>query len=364
MTTPRYTVRRIGWFQPPFGDPYTRRLPTAEPVESFGTFDAADEHRHILESAARESENPFRFGGASVFFQSSLDGPRLHDWLMDAGIDPPASELRHADWRDWWNAFAHMWRGDQLAHAWAAFDKVRFFDVSEAAPGAAHLLLAIGWEPESTVTLSAAPEGGRVVAAYRTLARAQTELTTRNRAVAIGRNYRGAQYFRYDRRAGYDSTERTVWIAQGTFFEIVAVPSDVPPMAGLGYLVQRRTVLAPQRYPAWRRRSEPDARVPVALFADRATAVGCRDRLLSEARLGINPFAFAEPHTGAATDDGREVLGRLKPPLPVPDSDRRTDWLEWFDLCQDEMSDEQRTAAWDACDQPLFEVIRVEVGDD
>jgi hypothetical protein len=99
MSTCRYTVRKLAWYQPPHGDPYTRRLPSADAVATLDTFDAADDRRRALEDEGRRGENPFRFGGGSIHFQSSLDGPRLHDWLMDAGIDPPASELRHADWR-------------------------------------------------------------------------------------------------------------------------------------------------------------------------------------------------------------------------------------------------------------------------
>ena len=45
MSTSRYTVRRVGWFQPPHGDPYTRRLPGAEAVAGFDTFDDAEEFR-------------------------------------------------------------------------------------------------------------------------------------------------------------------------------------------------------------------------------------------------------------------------------------------------------------------------------
>jgi hypothetical protein len=159
MSPSRYDVRKLGWYQPPHGDPYTRRLPASEPVAAFDTFDAADERRRALEAEARAGENPFRFGGASVFFQSSLDGPRLHDWLMDGGIDPPGSELRHSDWRAWWDAFAHTWSADQLAHAWGAFDKVRFFEVADAVPGGGlHLIQEIrfvdreSWFPIETFT--------------------------------------------------------------------------------------------------------------------------------------------------------------------------------------------------------------------
>src|SRR5258708_5396653 len=143
MNTSHYTVRRLGWYQPPHGDPYTRRIPAATPVATFDTFDEAEMHRRALEAEVREGENPFRFGGASIFFQSSLDGPRLHDWLMDEAIDPPDSELRHSDWRAWWYAFAHTWSEHQLAHAWAAFDKVRFFDVAEAAPRTSYVAVEI-----------------------------------------------------------------------------------------------------------------------------------------------------------------------------------------------------------------------------
>src|SRR4051812_3802588 len=177
MGTSKYTVRKLGWYQPPHGDPYTRRLPTAESVATFDTFDEAEEHRRALEAGARAGENPFRFGGCSVFFQSSLDGPRLHDWLMDAGIEPPVSELRHGDWRAWWDAFAHTWSEEQLAHAWAAFDKVRFFEVVEEPANAAHAVVEIawGWLERDWNAASAAPEGGALVGVYRRAAPAEAE---------------------------------------------------------------------------------------------------------------------------------------------------------------------------------------------
>ena len=363
MSSSRYTVRRLGWYQPPHGDAYTRWLPGAEPVAAFDTFDDAEMYRRELEAAARPGENPFRFGGASVFFQSSLDGPRLHDWLMDAGIDPPASELRHADWRAWWSAFAHTWSADQLAHAWAGLDKVRFFDVA-AASGAAHLLVLIGWGRSAPGTLTASVEGGRVEGAYRSAARAEAERTARDRALTGGYDYRGARYFDYEHRAGYDPLDQNVTLARATFFEVLAVPSDVPRFAGGGHLVQRRSVLAPAQNYGWHRRSPADARVPVALFATRAAAVEALGALAADAQRAANPFAFVEPGEGVATNPARADLARLRLPLPVPATDRRAEWLEWYDLCQDELSDDQRAAVWNLCDRPLFEVRRVEVSDE
>ena len=368
MSTSRYTVRRIGWYQPPHGDPYTRRVPTAEPVAAFDPFDDAEAHRRELEAAARDGENPFRFGGASVFFQSSLDGPRLHDWLMDAGIDPPASELRHSDWRAWWDAFAHTWSGEQLAHAWAAFDKVRFFEVAETEPSGGHVVVEIVWgrlELEWNA-LIAGTEGGRLIRVFRRSQAAEVARARRNRARAHGP---GA--YRYDRRSGYDGDTRPRPARSATFFEAIAVPSDVPPFAGVGYLVQRRAI-ADSAADGWRDRPSSAARVPVALFAKRHAAEERRDRLSAEGQSALNPFVFLEDDPEAyfarAEDPeayfAREEFEQLGLPLPLPTRNRRQEWVEWWDLCQDEVTDEQRAAVWELCDRPLFEVLRVEVSDE
>ncbi|MBP3960203.1 hypothetical protein J8F10_33670 [Gemmata sp. G18] len=365
MSVSRYNVRQLGWYQPPHGDPYTRRAPAATPVASFDTFDDAEMHRRGRESAAREAENPFRFGGCSVFFQSSLDGPRLHDWLMDAGIDPPVSELRHDDWRAWWEAFAHTWSAEQLAHAWAAFDKVRFFDVVEEPPKVAHIVIEIAWGVinRDWNAMTAGTEGGQVIGVYGRARTAEVVLSRQRRTGNDGR----ARY-RYGRRAGYPNGMNESLLAHNaTFFETVAVPSNVPPFAGVGFLVQRRAVIDTFVGTAWRDRPSTSARVPIALFAARAEAVEHRDRLAAECRLQLNPFVFADPARSATTDTMREELAALDLPLPIPVGDRRrnwTDWAEWWDLCQDEVTDEQREAVWGACDQPLFEVIRVEVSDE
>ncbi|VTR97462.1 unnamed protein product [Gemmata massiliana] len=362
MSAPRYTVRQLGWYQAPHGDPYTRRMPTTAPVASFNTFDEAETHRRGCESAARESENPFRFGGRSVFFQSSLDGPRLHDWLMDAGIEPPVSELRHDDWRAWWEAFAHTWSADQLAHAWAAFDKVRFFDVVEEPSKVAHVVIEIAWGVinRDWNAMTAGTEGGRVIGVYE---HARTAEAVRGRQRRTGND--GRARYRYGRRAGYpNGMNESVLAHRATFFETVAVPSDVPPFTGVGFLVQRRAVIDTFVGTSWRDRPPPSTRVPIALFAARVDAIGYRDQLAAECRLQLNPFVFADPTWSTTTDTMRAGLEALDPPLPVPTGDRRrnwTDWAEWWDLCQDEASDEQREAVWKACDQPLFEVIRVEV---
>jgi hypothetical protein len=345
MGNPRYAVRKVGWHQPPHGDPYTRRVPAADPVASFDTFDGAESHRRQLEAEARAGENPFRFGGASVFFQSSLDGPRLHDWLMDEAIEPPASELRHSDWRAWWDAFAHTWTPHQLAHAWAAFDKVRFFKAAEEAPFTAHVTVEVLRE-----RYERAPHAG----------------VTRVRPVAVSRKVTAVV-------RSLPSLPRR-WV--GGTFEVVPVPSDVPPFAGVGYLVQSRVAVNPTHLGE---RDEPprDARVPLALFATREAAADHLARLAAEAMRTANPFVFLTDT--ARVFELRDELVRVGMPLPLPDRARRLGWLtlraerlvnlraewaEWYDLCQDDATDEQRAGVWELCDEPLFEAVRVEVSDD
>ena len=380
MDTSRYTVRRLGWFQPPHGDPYTRRLPTAEPVASFDTFDEANAHRWALETESRAGENPFRFGGASMFFQSSLDGPRLHDWLMDAGIDPPASELRHHDWRAWWDAFAHTWSADQLAHAWAAFDKVQFFDVTEDDPGEPlHLIQEVryvdrsSWFPAETfdgtyviepefgwaLSAEADPEGGFPLRAYRSARRVSAVCEEMNRNPQRRPEY--LAQFRWLR-----TTARRPGFGRAWPFETVSVPGDVPTRSGIAYLVQRRAFGTSGHVCHGRHGRDTGSRVPVRLFADGAAAVAYRDELIASATGVMNPFqVYTPPMTGLTEETFPTAVAALSAPLPWPTGFRLDEWREWWDLCQDETTDDQRAAAWALfAGQPLFEVCRVEVTDE
>jgi hypothetical protein len=376
MSNSSYTVRKLGWYQPPYGDPYTRRLPTAEAVATFDTFDEAEAHRRALEAEAREGENPFRFGGGAVFFQSSLDGPRLHDWLMDGGIEPPASELHHSDWRAWWDAFAHIWSADQLAHAWAGLDKVRFFEVVEEEPGESlHLIQEIryvdreSWFPVETFTGAmdvelapwrrptgeADPEGGFPLRAYRTPRRAG--------AVCEQMNTDPRRRAEYLTEFGLLQTTRRRTAGRAGLFETLSVPGDVPQHAGTAFLVQRRAFGASGHVCHGRNGSDTGSRVPVRVFADRTAANAHRDELMAATVEALNPFqVYTPPMSGLMESDFLAAIEQLAPPLPWPTGFALAQWREWWDLCQDEATAAQRAAAWALfADRPLFEVLRVEV---
>jgi hypothetical protein len=81
---------------------------------------------------------------------TSLDEPRLRDWLMDAGLtppEPPAPRLPtvldavlhwfrpaapdHSYWEAWWDDQSPRWTDSQRQHVWQALDRVPRFAVVE-----------------------------------------------------------------------------------------------------------------------------------------------------------------------------------------------------------------------------------------
>ncbi|MFO0825996.1 MAG: hypothetical protein U0792_23235 [Gemmataceae bacterium] len=358
----RYVVRRLGWHQAPHGDPYTRRLPTAEAVARFDNFDDAEYHRRALEAEARADENPFRFGGAALHFQSSLDIPRLHDWLLDIGIDPPVEQLRHNDWRVWWDAFSHTWNEEQLHHAWQGLNKVQFFDVvEEPNEPPLHMVTEIGFIERQTLVqvAEAEREGGRLHGLYRSERTARTQCDRLN----IARQDATNQWLRfgYGFRRGYSEERRRG--REVVYFELAEVPGNVPRHSGVAFLVLRRAFDMNGFVCHTEDSRDTGSRVPLRAFYDRDMAVEHRDELLAAAHAVMNPFQVYPPVlAGLGERQFVDAVEALQPPLPWPNSFRPGPWCEWWDLCQDEATPEQRAAAWELFDaHPLFEVLTVEV---
>ncbi len=361
----QFTVRRLGWHQAPHGDHYTRRLPTTVEVTRFDTFDDAEHYRRKLEHQARVNENPFRFGGAALYFQSSLDVPRLHDWLLDTGIDPPVEQLRHHDWRVWWDAFAHTWNEEQVHHAWHGLDKVRFYNVvEEPRTPPPRVVMEIGFVEMDYNNRNAEREGGRPEGLFRSDRAAKVSCARLNNA------RREATFdwwqFRYRQRLGYAGNDIATAGREAIFYEVLEVPGELPAHAGSGYLVQRRA-FDPNGFVCHDHHGrDTRSRVPVRVFADRASAEAHRDELMASAQAVMNPFQVFPPlMTGLREAELAEAVESLHPPLPWPISDRPALWREWWDLCHDEITSNQRAAAWDLfSDHLLFEVLTVDVGAD
>jgi hypothetical protein len=364
----RFTVRRLGWHQNPHGDHYTRRLPTAQPVATFDNFDDAEYHRRARESEARAGENPFRFGGETLYFQSCLDAPRLHDWLLDMGIDPPTTQLRHRDWREWWDAFAHTWSEEQLAHAWQGLDKVRFFDVEQVSGSEPlHAIMEVRFVNRDYRSLKADREGGRVVRVYRRPRVAKSECDRLNRIRQQAREYQGHYYVEHRTRVGYENDrEEYRRVEDSVFYELTELRGIVPVHAGLGYLVQRCAFDANGWVCMDGGFRDTGSRVPLLIFATRAEAETYRDALTVEVQQIVNPFqSLPILRTRLTRQVVRECLQALGVSLPLPPyTHANAEWREWWDLCQDEMTPEQRNTAWELFEYPLFEVRSVEMNDE
>ena len=160
----RYVVSRLRWRRN-FWNGY-RRSPGEVTLVSFATSDAADADRWARERRAREWVNPFECGEA-VHHWTSLDEPRLRDWLMDRGIDPPAPGADgKTAWAKWW-AKNHKRLGDEKrAAVWEVLDRVRFYTfAARPVRPVVYAVVKIDWEYNDQWQVSY--DHGEVQTAYR-----------------------------------------------------------------------------------------------------------------------------------------------------------------------------------------------------
>src|SRR4051794_30418309 len=102
-----FLVRRLRWYE---HDPVTKlhhRLPGERPVAWFADREDAEDGLGRRERGPRQGVNPFRYGGSALGYQMSFDPPRFHDWLLDAGLEPPGPDAcGPRDWVGWWERTA------------------------------------------------------------------------------------------------------------------------------------------------------------------------------------------------------------------------------------------------------------------
>jgi hypothetical protein len=223
-TKPSFAVRRLAWDKPEHERDYYRVLPKATSVAVFATFPEADEDRARRETEARSGVNPFRYGGAALFYQTSFDAPRLHDWLLDGRIEPPSNPTGHLSWARWWEASVAAWGPDPLAHVWQALDKVRFFEVVVQFPvSKVYVVSEINWTWNDEPHLDADTEGGKAVRAFRNRELALAECDRLNDERRQQSEYQG--YFTFDYRyregKGPSGDGPRLDIRAAVFFEVV-----------------------------------------------------------------------------------------------------------------------------------------------
>lgn len=222
----RFAVYRTHWTQ---DDQFLRRSPRADRVADFPTLLAAAADRGRREADARAAAgNPFRHGGPSLFYQTSLPGPVLYDWVLDRGIDPPAAgpDAPHAAWVEWWDGFGHHLTPDQQAGVWEALDKLRFFDVREVSSAKLYVVVEINWTWNDQPYLDADSEGGTAVAAYRDRTKAEARCAALNAERRGERDHQGYTYFSNE---GRDAEWSVLPITEATFFEVVEIDQGASP---------------------------------------------------------------------------------------------------------------------------------------
>lgn len=178
MPETRFVLKRLNWAE--HYDGGLSRRPGARDVASFATFDEADAERARREVAARALVNPFACG-TTLFDRTHLDEPRLRDWLMDHGVEPPAPKKDGAtDWAGWWKKHHKGLSDDKRAAVWAALDKVRFFAVAEEeVRPVGYAVVMVNWEYNDE-NYDAKPDQCEVITVYRTRARAEAECESQN----------------------------------------------------------------------------------------------------------------------------------------------------------------------------------------
>lgn len=174
----RFVLKRLKWVERYSGG--WSRQPGEVAVASFATLEEAEAERAKREAEMREKVNPFECGGA-VHYWTHLDEPRLRDWLLDRGIEPPAPKKDGTtNWAAWWKRARKKLPADEVAAVWEALDKVRYFAVrQEPARPVGYAVMAINWEYNDEF-YDASPEGGQLEKVYRSRERAEAECARLN----------------------------------------------------------------------------------------------------------------------------------------------------------------------------------------
>jgi hypothetical protein len=183
---PVYTVERLVWRAVRYLDEKFEtdwegfvQLPGARRLRSFDTAEEADAFCKEQEAAIRAKVNPFACGGPALHYQSRFDDGRLRDWLLDAGLEPPAPGAWYdtpgttSHWRAWYDEAAPRMTPAQLDALWQALDRVRFYRVTERPPAkTAYVVTRREWDYNDNWYYTTSADG-RSIEAYSTYEKAE-----------------------------------------------------------------------------------------------------------------------------------------------------------------------------------------------
>jgi hypothetical protein len=285
--------------------------PGAE-VAGFESFDAAEADRTLREAAVRLKMNPFECGPLPAV--TTLPDPILRDFLMDAGVEPPAAGV---PWADWWTATRATMSDEHQVRVWRAADKVRFFEVTEEPDGPqVHVVVDVTWEERAGVHV-AEWDGGELIRACRSLKRAgeiARGRATQRRITLAGQHAVDAAPFA-DCRPSHvpdpfaPGSTHLLRLPRASFSEVVSIPFEDTddPRAISG---DRVSVVVRHDHAAGQfgfRTTSGDAGVPVGAFTDWEVARGEAREREREARSWFNPFRISATFAGQMSEESREL---------------------------------------------------------
>lgn len=368
-----FRVRRARWLRA--GDGWLR-LPGETVVATHPTAAAAEADRVRREATARRVVQPFRCG-TGLWSRTSLDADRLHDWFLDAGVEPPADR----DWAAWWDAHEAGLSDAAWSRLWAGLDRLRFFDVvAEPALPVVHVVLEIRWyEDEYEGVVTAEPEGGTPTEAHRTarLARLEADEWHQSRRTARWRTLSEPSWGSFDRGGRVrqaadpfdpatptrDEDVRRVSGDAVRFFDV----AEVPVVGGTGTRGRRSRLHIVTRL-GWGeaegrfRRDYQDGGTPMMAFHDRAEARDFAEEEDQRVRRVLSPFAFAsggmvgEVSALAEREFIDSVVALGLPPPPEGRYHVR-DWQAWWDAGASDWSASARDGVWGLCHRLAFHAV-------
>lgn len=381
MPDPVFTLERFNWR--PCGPGWVRR-PGSVVIQTFADRPEADAAQREAEWDLRRRVNPFRLGGPVVSYQTRFGPDRLHDWLLDAGLDPPTGPSATV-WADWWDRHHAHFTDHQRAIAWEALDQARLFRVVERpGPGVVHVIGTVRAERDPVAGgYDVQPVGVRVDSVVGTAEAAESECRRRQeeRLEVLEPMYRNFYRFSHWRAVDRDPFDRRA----SDPHEEVAFPSDFGSRDGFAefrevlyhaarlprpgerlYVVQELAwrLLDPDE-PEWRWFPAETAHVgrPVAVLADHEGAKVWARRLDREAHGLPSPFRFGPPEEWSS-HDLRTVYGVLSKFAHIGFtglwSDYRAapgDWARWWDDLLPRLTDADLETAWALFDRLRFHVV-------
>lgn len=233
-----HVVQRLNWVR---GDDYSNtthyfRLPGVVRIQSFDSEQEAEAERDRLEEFARRAVNPFLCGGVHLRHQTSFDADRLHDWLLDADIQPPAVVEGQRDWPAWWSTVEGRLIDDQWRHLWKALDRLNFYEaIARPRRPVVYVLGQIGWRYNDE-GFDPAPEGSKPLRVFRSRERAVAECEDENDmardALDItedGRTDENGEEYDPKQREDRESPFIDIPLGKAVFYEVVEIELEDQP---------------------------------------------------------------------------------------------------------------------------------------